>query len=63
VVSPGRRIAVINGTAIEEGQTVDGARLVEVLPHAATLRRGRRTFTIRLSAERVKAPVGVAMKK
>lgn len=57
VVSPGRRLAVVNGTTMKVGQYLNGARLVEIFPHAVMLRRGSREFTLRFSSGRVKASV------
>ncbi|MBE0597166.1 MAG: general secretion pathway protein GspB [Desulfuromonadales bacterium] len=50
LVSPARRVAVINGQAVGEGEMIGGARLIRVAPETAILRQGGNEFTLRLAA-------------
>lgn len=40
------RLAVVNGVAVTQGATVDGAKVVEILPDRVRLSRGGRTFEV-----------------
>ncbi|WP_243373082.1 general secretion pathway protein GspB [Geotalea sp. SG265] len=42
------RLAVVNGIAVTQGATVDGAKVVEILPDRVRLSHGGRTFEILL---------------
>jgi len=53
LVAAQRRVAVINGRTVREGETVDGARLVEVRPDGVSLERAGRTFELTLRAPAV----------
>lgn len=62
LVSPSRRVAVINGKALRVGQRIDGAELVEIQPHAVKFKRGGRVFTVNMSVGNVKEPSSAAGK-
>jgi general secretion pathway protein B len=40
------RLAVVNGVAVTQGATVDGAKVVEILPDRVRLSQGGRTFEV-----------------
>lgn len=61
LISPDRRVAVIDGNVLRLGERIDGAELVEIQSHAVKLRRGERFFTIDMSAN-VKEPATTAGK-
>ena len=56
LTAAGRRLAVINGVILKEGDRINGARLVQVRPGRATLElaRGQR-LELRLAERQVKA--------
>lgn len=54
LISPERRVAVINHRVVQVGQTVDGAKLVAVEPGKALLRRGNKNIQLTLAAGAVK---------
>lgn len=56
LISPGRRLATINGRRVSVGEWVRGALVVEILPTEVKLRRQHRTFSIKLLPGRVKRP-------
>jgi len=56
LISPGRRLATINGRRVSVGEWVRGAVVVEILPTEVKLRRKHRTFSIKLLPGRVKRP-------
>jgi len=57
LISPERRIAVINRRSVETGQRVGGALVVWIGPGRARLRHNGREFTLRLLPWEVKTPV------
>jgi len=48
VISPTRRIAIVNGRPYRQGQSVDGAEIVAVEAHAVRLRDGGAELVISL---------------
>lgn len=56
LISPGRRLAIVNGRSVSEGEVIRGAVVVEILPTEVKLRRRDRTFSIKLLPGRVKRP-------
>jgi MSHA biogenesis protein MshK len=56
LVSGDRRIAVINGQLVREGERVDGIAVRRIEPHAVQLDGADGAFTLRLSGAAVKHP-------
>ena len=54
VIGSDRRLAVVNGKTVSEGDRVDGARVVAVLAGGVRLQRGGREFTVELLPRRFK---------
>lgn len=54
VIGSDRRLAVVNGQTVSEGDRVDGARVVAVLAGGVRLQRGGREFTVELLPRRFK---------
>lgn len=52
-----RRSAVINGRSVGVGETVDGARVIEILPAQVRLQHQGRQLTLQLLPVAVKKPV------
>ena len=48
LISPQRRVAVINGTLYREGDTVNGARVVRIESNSVQLRRGTEVLALQL---------------
>lgn len=48
LVADTRRVAVINGRMVAQGERVDGARLVEIRPDGVTLEHEGQRITLRL---------------
>ncbi len=55
-ISPGQRLAVLNGRLVRPGDEVSGARVVSVGPNAVELRKGGKKFRVALSRASVKRP-------
>lgn len=55
-ISPGQRLAVLNGRLVRPGDEVSGARVVSVGPNAVELRKGGKKFRVALSRVSVKRP-------
>ena len=53
-ISSVRRTAVINDRRVEQGDHVNGAKVVEILPAAVKLKRQGKVFTVRLLSQVVK---------
>jgi hypothetical protein len=51
-----RRVAVINGTRVSEGERVGTAQVMEILPTQVRLRQGEREWVVRLVPVSVKTP-------
>lgn len=51
-----RRVAVINGKSVIEGDSVGGAKVVEILPTQVRLRQGESEKVLRLLPVSVKTP-------
>ncbi len=60
LISPQRRIAVINRRTVEAGQRVDGAVVVWIGPGRARVRHNGREITLHLLPGAVKTPAGRA---
>lgn len=56
LISPARRLAVINGRVYAAGDVVAGARILAIEPYAVRLSKGGRVFTLRLLPGKVKRP-------
>jgi MSHA biogenesis protein MshK len=50
LISPERKLAVIDGRTVPLGGQIDGARIVEITEDGVTLRRGTQTETLPLHA-------------
>jgi MSHA biogenesis protein MshK len=48
LISATRRVAVINGTLLREGDRIDGAEVVRIASQRVELRRGGETFVVGL---------------
>ena len=55
LISPARKIAVVNGRAYRQGERVSGAELVRIEPDAVHLREGNANIVIRLASTRAPA--------
>ncbi len=56
LVSSERRVATINGRTVQEGELIDGARVVRIEPTTVRLRSGQQELSIHLSNRRIKKP-------
>jgi hypothetical protein len=54
LIGPQRRVAVINNHAVQVGQKIDGAVLVEVEPGSAWLVQGGRRIHLKMNLTTVK---------
>jgi hypothetical protein len=61
LIAAQRRIAVINGQAVQVGQIIDGAELLAVEPGRALLRRAGQTMELKLMPGTVKQAVEPAL--
>ncbi len=52
--APDRRIAIINGTRVREGDHIGNARVVRIKPSQVVLNTGERTLTLQLLPENIK---------
>ena len=52
LISPQRRVAVINGAIHREGDWIEGAQITRIEPQVVHLRRGSEDFVVRLKARR-----------
>jgi MSHA biogenesis protein MshK len=52
--SPDRRIAIINGTPVREGDRIGAARVVSIQPSRVVLNTGKRNLTLKLWNNKVK---------
>ena len=56
LISPSRRLAVINGRVYAAGGVVGGAKIIAIEPYAVRLSKAGRTFTLSLLPGKVKRP-------
>ena len=63
VVSERRRVAVVNGRAVGQGERIAGAEVVEILLHAIKLRRGGRITTVPLAPTKIRREGGARGKE
>lgn len=57
LVSPGRKVAVISGVSVTEGQLVRGARVLEIQPFSVRVFADNGVRTLRLSGDPIKSSV------
>jgi len=57
-VSPTRRVAVVNGHALQEGQRIGGAEVVKIDGRSVQLREGNREFVVPLGDTRARGDSG-----
>jgi MSHA biogenesis protein MshK len=55
LISKDRRIAVVNGKTVRQGDLVDSARVIRISTTAVTLRTSVETFTVKLLPAQVKS--------
>lgn len=58
LISPQRRIAVINGRAVKPGDTLEDVTVVEVAPATVRLRDTQGEFSVTMQPAAVKTPSG-----
>ena len=58
LVSSGRRVAVINGTYVTEGETVGDATVIRIRKHDVTLQSPNRQITLKLLPDIIKRQTG-----
>jgi len=56
LISPTRRVAIMNGQPLQEGQRVAGAEIVKIDAHSVQLRDGSHDFVVQLGNARANAP-------
>lgn len=56
LISPTRRVAIVNGKPMQEGQRVAGAELVKIDERSVQLRDGNHEFVVQLGNARASAP-------
>lgn len=54
LVSPQRRLAIINGKTVRQGDHINNARVLKIRITGVTLRTSKETFTVKLLPVRVK---------
>lgn len=54
LVSPQRRLAIINGKTVRQGDQINNARVLKIRTTGVTLRTSKETFTVKLLPARVK---------
>ena len=52
-----RRIAIVNGRTVKEGDRINNARLVEILPTQIKLKAEKGIFFVKLVRQKVKMPL------
>lgn len=60
VIAGGKRVAIINGKLVREGDTIAGARILEVLAHAVRYERAGKVQTLTLAVTPANTNVRVA---
>lgn len=63
LISPQRRIAVINGRSLQVGQSLAGARVLSIEADQVVLRQGERTHILRLNSHHLKTPTPVVLEE
>lgn len=63
LISPQRRIAVINGRSLQVGQSLAGARVLSIEADQVVLRQGDRTHILRLNSQNLKTPTPVVLEE
>ncbi len=58
LVSPTRRIAIVNGERVQKGDQIGSARVLEIEPWFVQLRGREGNIELRMTTIRVKTPVG-----
>ena len=56
LVSPTRRVAIVNGKPMQEGERVAGAEIVKIDGHSVQLREGNHDFVLELGNAGASAP-------
>jgi len=56
LIAPTRRVAIVNGKPMQEGQRVAGAELVKIDGHSVQMREGGRDFVLQLGNASASAP-------
>jgi hypothetical protein len=56
LLSPTRRVAIVNGKALQEGQRIGGLEVVKIDSRSVLLREGNKEFVVQLGDARVSAP-------
>jgi hypothetical protein len=56
LIAPTRRVAIVNGKPLQEGQHVAGAELVKIDARSVQLRDGNHDFVVQLGDARASAP-------
>ena len=62
LIAPNRRIAVINGVQVSEGESVDGAKVLQIRNSSVLLRTGERDITLDLFPDIVNTRSGTTDK-
>ena len=57
LISADRRVAMVNGRAVQVGDRVSGARVLAIAADSVRLRNEKKEFTVRLHTQRIKEPV------
>jgi MSHA biogenesis protein MshK len=55
LISGDRRLAVVNGETVRQGDQVGNARVIRISPTAVTLRTSIETFTVKLLPAQIKS--------
>lgn len=55
LISRDRRVAVVNGKTVNQGDEVDSARVIRISPTAVTFRNSVETFTVKLLPTQIKS--------
>jgi MSHA biogenesis protein MshK len=50
LISPERRIAIVNGIRVKQGDQIDGAEVLEINPGGVRLKAEGETFEVRMTA-------------
>lgn len=55
LISNERRVAVVNGRTVKQGDQINSARVIRISPTAVTLRNSAETFTVKLLPLQIKS--------